>query len=83
MLKNSFLLINIDKSFVYWFRSCQDERCIIILRIIFTIYNINIVIFNINRISKMLYNFVLFNWVDGYNMFLKGIKINFGSLYMY
>lgn len=23
----------------------------------------------------MLYNFVLFNWVDGYNMFLKGIKI--------
>lgn len=31
----------------------------------------------------MLYNFVLFNWVDGYNMFLKGIKINFGSLYMY
>lgn len=31
----------------------------------------------------MSHNSVLSNWVDGYNMPLKGIKINLGSLYMY
>lgn len=31
----------------------------------------------------MSHNSVLSNWVDGYNMSLKGTKINLGSLYMY
>lgn len=29
----------------------------------------------------MSYNSVLSNWMDGYNLSLKGIKINLGSLY--
>lgn len=29
----------------------------------------------------MSHNSVLSNWMDGYNLSLKGIKINLGSLY--